>query len=218
MKALEETANAAEADADAAEAEHRQLEVNLDYMTVTAPIAGVIVAKPEEVGELVGPTTTAPVAEIEDFSTLLVETDVPETRLGLIQKGGPAEVVVELSPRVNRVKATVVVKVRFADPVEGVLPEMSARVSFLDKVLDENAVKEPPRLFVPGSAVVERDGEKVVFRLDEGKARMEKVTLGPAMGAGFELVKGPPEGTKVIASPPSSIADGYPVKERNKDE
>lgn len=229
VHALEETANAAEADADAADAEHRQLEVNLRYMTVTAPIDGVVTAKPVEVGELVGPVTVAPVAELADFSTLVVETDVPEARLGFILKGAPAEIVldaypttrhrgevVETSPRVNRAKATVVVRVKFTDPIEGVLPDMSARVSFLSGALDLEAVKEPPKLFVPGSAVVERDGQKVVFRLDEGTARMERVTLGPPMGGGFELTSGPAEGTRVIADPPATIADGFPVKEKNE--
>ena len=229
VKALEETANAALADAEATDAELAQLQVNLQYMTVTSPIDGVVTTKPVEVGELVGPGTTTPVVEVTDFTSLVVETDVPETRLGLITKDGPAEIVLdayptkrhrgkvtEISPRVNRAKATVVVKVKFADATEGVLPDMSARVSFLKGELDAESVKEPPKLFVPGSAVVERGGDKVVFRLDEGKARLERVVLGPAMTGGFELKEGPPEGTKVIANPPSAISDGYPVKERNE--
>jgi HlyD family secretion protein len=223
--ALDETANAARADAAAAAAELSQLELNLEYMTVTAPIAGVVVSDPVDVGELVGPTT-APVLELADFTTLVVETDVPEARLGLVERGGPAEIVLdawpavrhrgrvtEISPRVNRAKATVVVRVEFTDPVEGVLPDMAARVSFLAGELDAEAVKEPPRLFVPASAVVERGGDKVVFRIDDGAARLERVTLGPAMSGGFELLAGPGDGTRVIAAPPSSIDDGYPVRE-----
>ena len=64
--------------------------------------------------------------------------------------------------------------------------------------------------------MTERDGEKVVFVLDDdGTARLERVTLGAPMGSGFELVSGPSDGTRVIANPPASIADGYPVRERS---
>jgi multidrug efflux pump subunit AcrA (membrane-fusion protein) len=123
--------------------------------------------------------------------------------------------VTEISPRVNRVKATVVVRVAFVDSAEGVLPDMAARVSFLEGELDAEAVKEPPKVVVPSSAVVTRGSDKFVFVLDEnGTARQERVTLGAAMGPGFELVDGPPEGTKIIANPPAAIADGYPVKEK----
>lgn len=224
---LDANVGAAGADAAAAQAEVRQLELNLEYLTITAPIDGVIISDPVDVGELVGPSTAGIVAEIADFSTLVVETDVPEARLGLVIVGGPTEIVldayptkrhrgrvVEIHPQVNRAKATVVVEVAFVDPMEGVLPEMSARVSFLSGELDAEAVREPPKLFVPGSAVVERGGEKVVFRVAEGRAAAVRVKLGPPLGDGFELLEGPADGTKVIANPPSSIDDGYPIAER----
>ncbi|MBA2321207.1 MAG: efflux RND transporter periplasmic adaptor subunit, partial [Deltaproteobacteria bacterium] len=224
--AQDASAAAAAADADAAAAELRQLELNLQYMTITAPISGVVTAPPVEVGELVGPNTPH-VVELADFTTLVVETDVPEGRLGLVSVGGSAEMVldayptkrhrgkvVDINPRVNRAKATVIVKVAFADPIEGILPDMSARVSFLSGEIDPATAQEPPKLFVPGSAVVERDGEPVVFALSEGKAERRRVTLGPSIGDGFELVEGPPDGTRVVANPPEAIDDGYPVAER----
>jgi len=87
-------------------------------------------------------------------------------------------------------------------------------VSFLESRLDESAMKEAPKLFVPGTAVVDRDGEKVVFRIVDGKARREPVRLGPPMAGGFELQQGPADGTRVINKPPSEILDGYPIKEK----
>lgn len=228
VTALEEAANAARADAAAAAAELEQLDLALQFMTLTAPIGGIVTTDPVDVGELVGPQTP-PVVELADFSTLVVETDVPEARLGLVKRDGPAEIVLdayptvrhrgrvaEFSPRVNRAKATVVVRVEFVDPVEGVLPDMAARVSFLQGELDAQAVKEPPKLFVPGSAVAERGGEKVVFRLDDGRVRRVRVKLGPPMAGGFELVEGPGDGTRVVANPPSSLDDGYPVREESE--
>ncbi len=229
LNALQQAVVAAQSDANAVAAELVQLEANLRDTVITTPIGGVITAKPVDVGEVVGPAMPTLIAEVSDFSSLVVETDVPEARVGLVRMGGPAEIVLDayptrrmrgtvtgLSPKVNRAKATVVVKVKFNDDTQGVLPDMSARVSFLENRLDESVMKEVPRLFVPGGAVTDRDGEKVVFRVVDGKARQERVRLGPPMAGGFELQQGPGDGTKLINKPPTELSDGYPIKEKSR--
>src|SRR5262249_18700789 len=150
-------------------------------------------------GEQVGQQQEA-IAEIADFKTLLVETDVPEGRLHLIKLGSPAEIVldaypsrryrgeaVEVGKRVNRSKATVVVKVKFVDTTENVLPDMSARTSFLAEKLDESQMKEAPKKVIPASALADKAGAKVVWVVDQGKLRMVPVKVGAAMGSSFEL-------------------------------
>ncbi len=92
----------------------------------------------------------------------------------------------------NRAKASVIVKVGFVDTKEGVLPDMAARVSFLEKEASAESMKEPPKLVVPAGAVTDRGGAKVVFVVDQGKVRMVQVALGAPVGAGFELA-GPTE-------------------------
>ena len=218
---------AAQADADAAEADVHARQLDLDRTRVVAPIDGVVIGKPVELGELVGPGT-GPVLQLADFASIVVETDVPEARLHVIKPGAPAEIVLdaypdvrhpgavtEISPRVDRAKATVVVKVKFADAADAALPDMAARVSFLDKALDAASLKEPSKLFVPSDAIAKRDGRDVVFTMgDDDKVKMEPVTLGDSMAGGYELKNGPPDGTKVVANPPSYLADGQRVKER----
>jgi RND family efflux transporter MFP subunit len=200
--------------------------VNLEYTKIVAPIAGTVVVKPLMVGELVSPTAPVAIVQLADFASLVVETDVPEGRLGMIKVGSPAEIVldafpgkrfrgqtVEIASRVDRAKATIGVKVKFVDDASGVLPEMAARVSFLQKELDAGAMKEPPKLIVPGSAVVERTGAKVVYVIDQGKVRIVPVELGPPFGDGFELKSGPPAGTRVVQKPAPDLADGQNIKE-----
>src|SRR6185369_7710782 len=101
---------------------------------------------------------------------------------------------VEVIPKVNRSKATVPVKVAFVDDRDGALPEMSARVSFLTEELDPAALKAPPKIIVPGSAIATVAGSKVVYVLQDGTARQRPVRLGPAFGSGFELIDGPSPG------------------------
>lgn len=230
---LKEQVKAAEAEAKAADALTGALRVNLQSFTVIAPISGTVVNKPPEVGEFIGPQPAGVAidmggVQIADFSTLMVETDVPEQRLSQVKMGGPCEIVldaypakryrgkaVEVTPKVNRTKATVTVKVAFVDENEGVLPDMAARVSFLTGELDKEAMKAPPKTIVPGSAIVEVGGSKVVYRLEGGVVRVTPVTLGPAFGTGFEVQSGVSSGAKIVNNPPQGLADGQKIKERN---
>jgi multidrug efflux pump subunit AcrA (membrane-fusion protein) len=120
----------------------------------------------------------------------------------------------EITPKVDRAKATVMVRVEFVDDMAGVLPEMSARVSFLSAELDLDAVKEPPKKIVPESAVTERAGGKVVFVIEGDQVRMMPVKLGASFAGGFEVIQGPRAGTRLVKSPPATLADGQRVKEK----
>lgn len=231
VKAAKAEQVAAEANSAALSAQVKVLTTGLRNLTLVAAIDGTIINEPPQVGEFVGPQPAGISVDmggirIADFSTLLVETDIPETRLAQVRPGGPAEIVLdafpsqrlrgvvkEITPEVDRAKATVMVKVSFIDPVERVLPDMSARVSFLTEALDEAAMKEPPKTIVPGSAVADRGGSKVVFVLEGGVVRMMPIKLGPAFGSGFEVMSGLRPGTRVVASPGPKLKDGQKVKE-----
>jgi RND family efflux transporter MFP subunit len=233
VKSLKASVYAADAATRAAAAQVKALEVTLEGFAVIAPITGTIVGEPPELGEFVGPQMggfggISGTIEISDFESLQVETDVPEARLHLVKMNGPCEIVLdaypsvrrpgrvlEIVPKVNRAKATVMVKVGFTEGVENVLPEMSARVSFLTEELDADALKEPPKLVVPSSALAEREGGKVVFVIEGESVRMTPVTVGEPFGAGFVLVSGPPAGTHVVKEPSKDLSDGQRVKERD---
>jgi len=229
---LTEQVKAAQADVSAADAEIETLKVNLSHMTIVAPIAGTVLNKPPEIGEVLGNdfgigTVTTGNIELADFSTLMVETDVPEGRLHLVRIGSPSEIVldaypsrryrgeaVEIMPKVNRAKATVGVKVQFVDEPVDVLPDMAARVSFLEKALASEELAEKPRTVVPADAVTERAGSKVVFVVDNERIQMRLVVLGGPFADGYELVQGPEPGTKIVKSPAATLEDGQRIKER----
>jgi HlyD family secretion protein len=187
IQALEAAARAADAEVKAFAADVESLRVTLADRRIVAPIAGTIVTKPPEIGEVVG--LQLPRLEIADFDSLLVETDVPEARLQLIQPGKPCEAVLdaysskryrctthEIGKRVNRAKATVPIKVKLLGDAQGVRPDMSARVSFLSEALTEEAMKEPPKRVVPESAITERVGAKVMFVVNGGQVKMVPIS------------------------------------------
>lgn len=139
----------------------------------------------------------------------------------------------EVGRRINRAKATVPVKIAFDNlrelttapaPEAGsaaetqkplvILPEMAARVSFLDKPISDEARKAPPKLVVPTNAVVQRGGGDVVFIYDDGYVRQTNVKVGQPFAGGRELETPLPAGTKVVLDPPADLTDGKKVKEK----
>lgn len=225
-KSLEAQIKAAEAEVYAAQAEVQSLTTGMKNLKIAASINGTAVTKPANLGDIASPDE--PLVELADFSTLLIEVDVPEARLGMVKQGGPCEVVLDsfgserfpgevvtIAPRLNRSKATGTVKVRMKSPPENLRPEMSARVSFLAKPLDEAQLKEPPKSIVPGAALVDHAGGKAVWVIEEGKLRLVPVKIGEAFGTGFVLESGPSPGTRVVKDPAKNLAEGQSVKEKS---
>jgi HlyD family secretion protein len=186
-----------------------------------------VLNKPLDVGESVD--VILPIMELGDLTSSLVEVDVPETRLSLVKLGGPAEItldayagkhfrghVEEIGKRVNRSKATVPVKVAFADANTGALPDMSARVSFLTEALSDQALGGPSKRLLPPTALTKRDGKDAVFVVQSGKAKLVQVSVGGAGSDGVELLAGPEVGTRVVLAPPEALSDGNPVREGNE--
>jgi RND family efflux transporter MFP subunit len=223
--ALTEMVRVAKAETVAAEAEESTLRVGLKDREITSPIGGTVISKPAAVGETISPEI--PIAEIADFNSIVVETDVPESRLHLVKPGTPCEIVLDAYPtrrfrgvtseigkRINRAKATVVAKVKFKDTMEGILPEMSARVSFLTEEMDEQALKEKPKKVVAAAAITERNGQKVLFVVEDGKLQARKTTVGAVIGSNVELLDDISPGTRVVRNPSSDLYDGQRVKEQ----
>ena len=223
---LDAQIKAAEADVVAASTEAESANVGMRNLKILAPITGTIMTKPAAIGDVASPGV--PLLELADFSSLVIEADVSESRLALVKPGGPCEIsldasasdrfkgeVIEIGPRLNRAKATALVKVRFLTPPDVLRPEMSARVSFLQKPLDDAQLKEVAKVVVPAAAVVERAGGKAVYVLDDGKVKLVPVSLGEALGGGFVLEAGPPPGTRVVKDPPATLVDGQSVKEKS---
>jgi RND family efflux transporter MFP subunit len=227
LRSMQETVGAANAETGAAQAEVQAIKVTLEHMVIMSPISGTVTTKPVSVGELVGPSSR-PVAEIADLSSLVVEVDVPERGLDQIKPGSPCEITLdafsgksfrgemkEIGTKVDRAKGTVSVKVKFVDDPERVLPEMAARVSFLNTALTAQAMRAKPKKMLPAAAVVERGGQKVVFVVAEGKVKQTPVTLGPKEGERFQVVEGPAPGSKLVVKVPDGLLDGSAVKEKN---
>jgi len=224
QKSLDEQVKAADSEARASQSDVDSLQTTLGDRTILSPIDGTIVAKPVEVGEMVVPAGN-PVAEVADFKSLLVETDVPEARLQLVKKGGPAEIVLDAYPdrryrgevaefgqKVNRAKATLVVKVKFVDDLSDVLPEMAARVAFLN-MPEKGTAQAVSRVTVPVAAVLSSGKTGSVFVIgEEGKIEKRDVALGLKTATNVTVLSGISAGERLAGDNLDKLHDGDKVK------
>jgi len=206
-------------------------DVGVDQTAIRAPFDGVVLAKHANVGDNITPFSNAvdtkgAVVTIADMRTLEVEADVSESALGQAKIGQPVEiqldaipdrrfagVVNRIVPTVDRAKATVLVKIKFLERDERVLPDMSAKVAFLGR--EPSAEERKPVTVAPAAAVVERGGVKVVYVVTDGHARETVVETGRAIGDLVE-VRGVDIGKRVVLKPLDRIADGVALSVEQK--
>ncbi len=229
---------------DAAEAQLQQVDANvvaakteLDYTIMKAPIDGTILEKLAEQGELVtnmnfGGTRGAKnsVVTMADLSDLQVEADLNESEISKVKLGQKAEIrldsnpghtfngeVDEISPQADRQKGTVQIKVRVTDPNDTIKTEFNARVTFLgDSQAATPNAKTGPRLWVPKTAVIERDNVSAVYVLSEGRAKATSVKTGLEGENGIEIAEGLSGAETVILGPMDKLTDGARVVAADK--
>ena len=94
----------------------------------------------------------------------------------------------------------------------------NASAATYDKALDDASLQAAPKLVVPSDAVVERNGQRVVFTVEQERAHALPVSVKGAFGAPgsgeLELSDGPATGTRVIRHPDENIREGVSVKEK----
>ncbi len=209
-----------------ARANLRVAEVAVEQTLIRAPFDGVVLTKNANVGDVITPFSSAlgsqaAVVTMADMATLEVEADVSEVNLAKVKAGQPCEiqldalpgrrfrgVVNRTVPTVDRAKATVLVKIRFVDTDASILPEMSAKVAFLEKETPE--AERTARTAVQPAAVAERDGGSVVFVVKDGRVSQVAVKSGMKIGELVE-VTGVSVGDKVVVRPPEKLHDGSAV-------
>ena len=223
--------NAQQQQAKAADAQAAVAQVNFDYCVVRAPFSGVVTTKDAQVGEIISPLsagggfTRTGVGTIVDMDSLEIDVDVNEAYIGRIRPGMPADAVLDaypdwtipahvvaIVPTADRGKATIKVRVALEKKDARVVPDMGARVSFLEQ--KSKAVSQVPQgVLVPASAIVQRDGRNVVFVRDGD--RVHQRTVSPAAQTYGErrlLPAGVMPGDSVVVSPPAELKDGSDVQ------
>jgi len=209
-----------------AQANLRATAVAVEQTLIRAPFDGVVLTKNANVGDIITPFSSAAdskgaVVNMADMSTLEVEADVSETSISKISVGQPVQIqldafpdlripgkVSRTVPTVDRSKATLLVKIEFIERDPRVLPDMSAKVSFLTRPLTE--AEKAPVTAVQSSAVTKRDGKDVVFVIENDIAKQTAIVVAGKIGDLLQ-VSGVKPGEKVVISPSEKLKNGAAV-------
>jgi RND family efflux transporter MFP subunit len=222
----------AEAAVKAAAAALNGAAVALEYTLIRAPFDAVVLTKDADVGDIVTPlgaaaNAKAAVVTIADMGSLQVEADVSESNLEKIRPRQPCEVQLDalpgarfagvvhmIVPTADRSKATVMVKVRFLTLDSRILPEMSAKVAFLERPVKQD--EREPRTAVNPAAIVTRDGRKTVFLVKGTRVAATEIRTGARIGEMVEVLAGVKAGDKVAVKPLDKLKDGSKIKTAEK--
>ncbi|MCM2329406.1 MAG: efflux RND transporter periplasmic adaptor subunit [Lysobacter sp.] len=210
-----------------AEANVRSASVSVEQTLIRAPFDGVVLTKNANVGDIITPFSSAAdskgaVVNMADMDTLEVEADVSESSIAKIAVGMPAEIqldaypelrllgeVSRIVPTVDRSKATLLVKVAFKEKDARALPDMSAKVGFLERApaADERKAVTAVR----PEAIAKRGDRSVVFVLDkDNRVKETPVTVARRLGDLAEIA-GAKAGDRVALAPPEKLRDGATV-------
>ena len=213
-----------------AEARIRASEVELENMIIRAPFDGTVLTKNAEVGEIVAPfgassTSRAAVVTIADMTSLMIEADVSESNIEKIKTEQDCEIVLDaypqksypgyvfkIVPTADRSKATVMVKVGFKEYDSRVLPEMSAKVSFLSVPIDTKMLSEEKSLVIPSTSIKEKNGSVMVYKVENDVVETVEVKTGRKMGNYVEVLSGLQAGDSIIEKITDEINAGTKVK------
>jgi len=219
----------------AAEAAASQARATLDKTTVRAPFDGIVVLKDAEIGEVVSPNSQGgsnargSICTMVDRDSLEVQVDLPESSLSDIVIGAPATVLLDawpdtpypgrvdrIWPTANRQKATVEIRVTLDRRDDRLRPDMGVRVVFQPADADPEANTEnnpvEGMFVIPVSALVEADGSRGVYVLEQDTVRFVPVQAGDATGNRVPVTQGLNAGQRVVAAPPDNLRSGDRVR------
>lgn len=201
---------------------------NYENTYIRAPFDGTVLRKDAEVGEVVAPVATGggltrgAVVTMADLSTLEVEVDVNEAYIAQVTDDQPTRIVLDayptasfagkvrqIVPTADRQKATVQVKVSITERDPRILPEMGARVEFLDSA--STASDAPARVFVPADAVRNEGASTIVWVVRDGRVARVVIDAGPVSGGRREVRSGLSGGERVVVGQADGLSDGDKV-------
>lgn len=184
--------------------------------TLRAPIAGVIVARNFDAGNLVGPGGD-PIVAVADLRTLKLEAGVSELEAGRLKTDARARVTVAarpgevfdgrvaaVAPEVDTRNRHFRVEIRVANKAGAMLSGMFATARI------PTATAEGP--VVPREAVFDRNGGRAVYRVKDGTVSIVPVTEGLSDGKRVVLTSGVQRGDTIVADARREVVNGSRVR------
>jgi membrane fusion protein (multidrug efflux system) len=205
---------------DALTASYELMHLNYGYTNLRAPIAGVVSSRDVKHGSHVEVGT--PAFRITETSRLVASLHIPQIELARIETGDETTVQVDAMPgyefraSVARISPTIDTRngtfraTVYIDNEDGLLaPGMFSRFSIACE-------KHAAALVVPSNALVQEDGEFVVYVVNEDAAVRRKVAVGIVSDGLTEILEGLDPNDRVVVTGQSSLRDGSRVLASNR--
>lgn len=157
--------------------------LQLEKMNVRAPFSGIIVELPYHT-KGVKVEQGSDVVRIMDYDELLMEAEFPEKHLQEVQKGSEAEIthytlvndtlqgtVQQVSPAISSSTRAFQSVIEIKNPEGKLRPGMFVRANLIVQRKDSVVV-------IPKEIIASRGGNKVVFIVENGRAKQRNITTG----------------------------------------
>jgi len=178
----------AEADYSSLQAQYHVLLLQIKFLTLKAPFAGVIVNRYADKGALIqngmNNANTLPVFELQDLQTIRVQVDVPETNVTLVNKNSPLDIIfpeladAHYSATVTRMayglnESTKTMRIEIDLPNA----DFKLRSGMYAKVVLQNSQRKTV-LAVPNEAIGNIKGQSFVYLEQNGKVKKVDIKTG----------------------------------------
>ncbi|MDT8999614.1 efflux RND transporter periplasmic adaptor subunit [Paucibacter sp. APW11] len=205
-------ATLAQAEANAGAAAAR-----LSYLRLTAPVAGQIIDREVEPGQVVQPGKVLLRLSPSGVTELVAQID--EKSLGLLQVGQSALAsadayaqqrfkarLSEISPGVDAQRGSVEVRLRVPEPPAYLRQDMTMSVEI-------EVARRPQALVLPIDAVHEPESAKPwAWRVVDGRLQRADIGLGLRSGGWAEVLRGLQPGELLVTEPTSGLREGQRVR------
>ncbi len=193
-----------------AEANHLASKANQKYMEkqfqdtrIESPINGVVARKYIELGTMVNPST--PVYRVVDLNVLKLEIGVPQTMVSNIGVGDKAEIMITalknltctgfvkyISPQADETTGAFMTEIHLKNTTDKMIKAgMSSKVSLVLKTKEE-------QLIVPNHALITKNGDKNIYKIENNSAKLFPVSVGESYGANVIIEEGLAEGDTIV--------------------
>lgn len=201
---------------EVAQASAREAEIQVQYLSLKAPFKGRIARRFAVEGDLAMPGK--PLLHLESDEGFMVHTSIPESLMDHVQPG------LSLPVHVDALESTRTARVMEIAP-NAAGPSHTFHVKL---AIDFEAVQSPVsglfcrvsipsgtrQIFsIPESAIITRGQMKMVFTVENSRARMNLVKTGRRSSPDrIEILSGQTPGSRVITEAESLLLDGQPVE------
>jgi membrane fusion protein, multidrug efflux system len=192
------------------------LTITLTDTTVLSPVTGFVGKRNLDPGAYAGANT--PLLSVVDLSTVRMVANLVEKDFKRVQRGAEADVEVDAFPgetfvgSVSRVAPvfdpatrTATMEIEVPNPGARLKPGMYARVRLVTG-------RNVNALTVPRAAVVDIEGKRGVYQIEQDVARFREVQTGLTDAERVEILGGLAEGATVVTTGSVAIRDGERVQ------